>query len=65
MAKHKITIDAGKCIGCGACAANCDNFEIVDGKSKVKKSQIDDKNLKPHQEAANVCPVFAIKITKS
>jgi len=33
----KITIDKEKCIGCGACAAVCGNFELVKGKAQVKK----------------------------
>jgi len=62
MAKHKISIDEKKCIGCGACASICKNFEIINGKSRAKKSVIDEKDLECNRNAANVCPVFAIKI---
>ncbi|MCX8158770.1 MAG: ferredoxin [Candidatus Pacearchaeota archaeon] len=64
MVKYKISIDENKCIGCGACAAVSKNFEILDGKSRVKKSQITDKDFKLNNEAANLCPVRAIKIEK-
>ena len=56
----KITVDKEKCIGCGACAAQCDNFDIEDGKAKVKESQVDDIGC--NKEAADICPVDAIKI---
>ena len=59
---YKITIDKEKCIGCGACAATCDNFELNEGKAVAKKSKVDEIGC--NQEAADVCPVNAIKITK-
>jgi ferredoxin len=58
----KIEVDKEKCIGCGACAATCDNFELEEGKSHAKKTEVDDIGC--NQEAADVCPVEAIKITK-
>ncbi len=66
MAKYKIVIDMEKCIGCGACAAQCpENFEMMSGdeyKAKVKKAEVSD--LGCSQEAAAVCPVQAISIKK-
>jgi len=59
---YKITIDKEKCIGCGACAAQCDNFELKQGKAVAKKTEFDE--LGCNQEAADVCPVEAIKIDK-
>lgn len=62
MAKYKVEIDRKKCIGCGACTSICKNFEITNGKSRAKKTIIDEKDVGAHKDAANVCPVFAIKI---
>ena len=62
MAKYKITVDTEACIGCGACAATCDNFEIRDGKAHAKKSDVIDIGC--NQEAADICPVSAIKVKK-
>ena len=58
----KIEIDKEACIGCGACAATCDNFELNEGKAVAKKTEVDDIGC--NQEAADVCPVDAIKIKK-
>ena len=58
----KIEVDKEKCIGCGACAATCDNFELEEGKATVKKAEVED--LGCNQEAADMCPVDAIKVEK-
>ena len=58
----KIEVDQEKCIGCGACAAACNNFEIEEGKSIAKQPKVEDIGC--NQEAADTCPVEAIKITK-
>ena len=59
----KIEIDREKCIGCGACAAICDNWEMKDdGKAAPIKKEIDDIGC--NQDAANGCPVQCIKIIK-
>ena len=63
---YKITVDKTKCIGCGACVAQCpENFEIKnDGENKayVKKAKVNE--LSCNKDAEEVCPVDAIKIEK-
>lgn len=52
-----VTIDKEKCIGCGACVAQCpEGFDLKDGKAVVKN-----KNVKCINEAISSCPVQAIK----
>ena len=58
----KIEVDKEKCIGCGACAATCDNFEMEEGKAVAKQSKVEEIGC--NQEGADVCPVDAIKIIK-
>lgn len=58
----KIEIDKEACIGCGACTATCDNFEMKEDKAAVKNKEVDEIGC--NQEAADVCPVGAIKIKK-
>ncbi len=49
------------CIGCGACVAVCDNWEMVsDGKSRAKKTEVSEVGC--NKEAADVCPVGCIHI---
>jgi ferredoxin len=65
MAKYKISVDQKKCIGCGACVAECPkNFKMKDSKSHPIKAEIDEKDLKCAQKAKEICPVCAITIKK-
>ena len=59
---YKITVDKEKCLGCGACVAQCDNFEMKEDKAVAKKSEVEEIGC--NQEAADVCPVEAIIIKK-
>jgi ferredoxin len=59
----KISVDREKCIGCGACAATCPkSFEMFEGKAREKASEV--KKITCEQDAADNCPVGAIKILK-
>jgi len=69
----KIILEREKCIGCGSCAAICPKFFELeeDGKSHLKGSKINTKNQTEELEAQNLdcatqaaeaCPVEAIKI---
>ena len=77
MPKYKIEFDRELCIGALACTAVAPDFwpRSEDGKvdlkgatynEKTKKWEliIEDKDFEINQEAADVCPVEAIKITK-
>jgi len=62
---HKIIVDEPECIGCGACTAVCDNFELNDSNIAVAKNPtIDDSELQQNQDAVNACPKECIKIEK-
>ena len=41
MAKYKIEV-TDECIACGACVAQCDNFEMDGDKAKPKKKEVND-----------------------
>lgn len=64
MAKVKISQDRDACIGCGACVAACpDNWEMADdGKSRPKKTELDDVGC--NKQAEEVCPVQCITVTE-
>ena len=56
---YKIVVDKDKCIGCGACAATCeDSFEMKNGKAYAVKSEVE--KITCEKDAANGCPVDAI-----
>jgi len=49
------------CIGCGACTAVCDNWEMrSDGKAYPKVTEVEEVGC--NKEASDVCPVGCIKI---
>ena len=60
----KVKVNRDSCIGCGACAAICDQvFEIDDeGLSTVKKEEVDDDKKQEVQDAADSCPTGAIEV---
>lgn len=61
--KKLVKVDKEVCIGCGVCIATCPEvFEMGDdGKATVKDSE-KCKELKCCEEAAQNCPVGAIKL---
>ena len=63
MAKIKIIYDKEACIGCGSCEAVCpENWKLEGDKAIPKKLELNDVGC--NQEAADSCPVSAIKIVK-
>lgn len=55
-----MSVDKEKCIGCGSCAALCPEvFEMKGDKAIVKADSTDKLCAK---EAADACPIQAIKI---
>jgi ferredoxin len=74
----KITHNYENCIGCGSCEAVCPQFWKMDyekGKADLVGAKKDpvtgdeelealEENMGCNQEAADVCPVQVIKITK-
>ena len=62
----KVKVNQEACIGCGACCANFEFFEFNDdGVSTVKGKAEDIVEGEDIEEAANVCPVDAIKVEKA
>lgn len=58
---HKISVDKGKCIGCGGCVATCPNaFDMKDGKAHAVKGEVE--KLTCEKEAESGCPVDAISV---
>jgi ferredoxin len=58
----KVEVDQETCIGCGACVTQCDNFEMKEGKSYAKKKEVEEFGC--NKDAAEICPVDAIKVTE-
>ena len=60
---YNISVDADACIGCGACANICENFEVKEGKAVPVQSKVDD--ISCNQDAADACPVNAIHVEEA
>lgn len=67
----KIILKRNECIGCGACAATCDDFFEMgdDGKANLKggkkvdeAEELEISEVKCAKEAAEVCPVDIIEV---
>jgi len=60
----KVKVNKNKCLGCGLCTNLCPQvFELKNGRSQIKKSANLEKNLKEIKQAAENCPVQALKIS--
>ena len=59
----KIVLDKEKCVGCGACQAICpEYFEVdKDGKSKVRREEVEKEKMNCIREAIEGCPTQCIK----
>ena len=58
----KVIVNKDSCIGCGACAAICEDvFEIGDeGLSQVKVDTVPEDKIDSAKEAIESCPTAAI-----
>lgn len=57
----KIEQNHADCIGCGACVAVCNNWEMgPDGKARPKSTSAPEAGC--NKEAADVCPVGCIHV---
>lgn len=62
----KVKVNKESCIGCGACAAICEDvFEIGDdGLSQVKVDVVPEDKVDAAKEAVESCPTAAIEEVK-
>ncbi|MBI2438249.1 MAG: ferredoxin [Lentisphaerae bacterium] len=59
----KAIVDPDLCTGCGLCVDTCPAvFEMNDAIAKVRVAEVPDEALETCREAADNCPVEAIKI---
>ncbi len=59
----KVTVNKDECFGCGACTATCPEvFQMEDDGKAGVVNQPSDEQCSACEEAANGCPVGAIKV---
>lgn len=60
----KVVLNRDACIGCGACAALCEDIFEIDneGLSKVIKEEVKDEEVELARDAVECCPTGAIAL---
>ena len=60
----KVVLNRDACIGCGACAALCEDIFEIDneGLSKVKKEKESNEEVELTRDAVDSCPTGAITL---
>jgi len=56
----RISVDADKCIGCGACTHSCDNLRIQGNAAVPISPEVDEVGC--NEDAAHGCPTQAITV---
>lgn len=60
----KVKVSKDECIGCGACQAISDVFEIEADGLAAAKNEVTEENKDDVIDASESCPTGAIKIEK-
>ena len=61
----KAKVNQDMCIGCGACAAKCEEFSINDdGFAYAVNDEVKDENKEVVLEAKDGCPTGAIEVSE-
>ncbi|MEI6731874.1 MAG: ferredoxin [archaeon] len=61
----KLAVDQKTCIGCESCSTTCPNlFQVKDGKSKPKKTEISGDEIECAKSAAKDCPTKSITVSE-
>ena len=60
----EVVLNRDACIGCGACAALCEDIFEIDneGLSKVIKEEVKDEEVELTRDAIESCPTGAITL---
>ncbi len=63
----KVILNRDACIGCGACAALCEDIFEIDneGLSVVKKEEVKDDEVELTRDAVDSCPTGAITLEEN
>ena len=63
----KVVLNRDACIGCGACAALCEDIFEIDneGLSKVIKEEVKDEEVELTRDAIESCPTEAISFEEN